>query len=586
MEKLFTVKVQKFGKVPEGKSLLLSVPLVIEPEDSTTVKRGLLYATVEVKATAEFDCNLVIKIITDTLQNEYFNNPEGTPLQCLEKAIVSLRDKILSLLNDPKTLSSLVVEFNTVVSVLWGNVLYVVQYGNGGSFLMREGKIKPISSVSEGSFSVASGVVKDGDFVVLGSKGFCDKYSSDQLLTLSPSSTEDPSVSAVILKFNLSQRPLKEEPLDLRDPNLQKIKVKRGGNVFSKKTGLIVFVILLGLALLVSIIYTSRKSLQSLQVKTVSSALEKGKQNITDASKFIGTDDAKARELLNENAKLLTEAKGKYNSNDLEKLLAENNAKLDEVNKVKRIDDTVYYDVKIDEKEANPVEIVSAGSGALLISDPSRNKLLKFIVDARKLSIIESTMTIKPKFLSATNAGVSFMGDKAFYDYDSGNDKVSNSGINISVPLDTIISASSYLGNVYAVTENKIVKNSSDWAFDGALKDVVSLTIDGNIYVLTKGGELLKFTSGIKDTNFTLKNLDKGFSSPSQVLTNAEFNNLYVLDKGNKRVVVLSNDGVVVKQILPKEGLNMWDDLKAISVSRDEKTLFVLSGSKVYKIDL
>ncbi len=237
MENKFTVKFQRIGSTPHGEVKSFSVPLIIEPPDDISSKRGLLYSTIEVSGPNQIDPNLVIKVVSDTLENEYFNTEEGTPLSSLEKALIGVRDKVLGLLQDPKVMSLQNAEFHAVVSILWGNILYVVQYGNGCSYLIRDGKVKPINTSSEGNFSVASGTVADSDIVVLGSRGFCEKYSQETLLSATGDTTNSPLVSAVILKFYQDKKTEAGGFVDIRDPLAEKIKVTRSfkGNYYSKK---------------------------------------------------------------------------------------------------------------------------------------------------------------------------------------------------------------------------------------------------------------------------------------------------------------------------------------------------------------
>lgn len=536
MEKFFTVRVQKIGVESAGKVNSMSVPLVIEPEESVSPKRGCIYATVEVGCSAEFDGNLILKIITDTLHSEYFHNPEGTPLSCIEKAIVSVKDKVFNLLNTPQTMTSFVVEFNAVIGVLWGNILYVVQYGNGCSYLVRYGKINPINTVSEGSFSVASGTVHDGDFVVLGSKTFCERYDPSKILSLSAKDINDPTISSVILKFSESNKinlPVSEAK-GVIDSG---IKVKRGKNNLIKKFA----PVLIGLIVFGALVYSISSSLKNKSNTKVS---------------------VENKQMLEETAK-----------------------KLDEVNKVTRVVDDIYFDLKIDDLKSD-VDFMSASlSNLIIFSDAQRNTLQKFLIDGKKLSPIETTVSGKQKYLTSTNFGISFLGEKAYFDLDGGNNKLTENKINLLVKVSDITSASFYLGNVYYTSGIKIYKNESEWVTNEKLSSAVSLVIDGSIYVLTKNGEVLKFTSG-KNEDFEVKGLDKPMTNPTQLLTGVDFKNLYILDKGNKRVLVLDKNGVLVKQFIPKLGIEMWGDLKGISVSPDEKQLFVLSGTKLYKLML
>jgi DNA-binding beta-propeller fold protein YncE len=104
------------------------------------------------------------------------------------------------------------------------------------------------------------------------------------------------------------------------------------------------------------------------------------------------------------------------------------------------------------------------------------------------------------------------------------------------------------------------------------------------IYILKSDGSLIKFLKGAQET-FTVSGLDGNFVSPAQVVTDYDFDNIYVADSGNKRVVVLNKQGALVKQYLNND-TEAWSDIKGISVSSDEKTLYVLAGSRVFIVPL
>ncbi|MDP3726716.1 MAG: hypothetical protein Q8Q96_00180, partial [bacterium] len=107
----------------------------------------------------------------------------------------------------------------------------------------------------------------------------------------------------------------------------------------------------------------------------------------------------------------------------------------------------------------------------------------------------------------------------------------------------------------------------------------VNLSIDGSVWVLLNDGTIVKFTKG-KIENFTLSGLDKPLSSPSRIFTNADTDKLYLLDKGNSRIVVTGKDGAYQAQY-------QTDILKnaiELEVSDKDKKIFVLSQEKIWEI--
>lgn len=109
----------------------------------------------------------------------------------------------------------------------------------------------------------------------------------------------------------------------------------------------------------------------------------------------------------------------------------------------------------------------------------------------------------------------------------------------------------------------------------------VSMTIDGSIWILKADGVILKFTQGLLDA-FGVAGLDKPFSSPSIIYTDDDQENLYILDKGNLRVVVLDKSGEYDAQYI-------WSGISGVSdmvVSESEKKILLLSGNKIYEIEI
>ena len=59
----------------------------------------------------------------------------------------------------------------------------------------------------------------------------------------------------------------------------------------------------------------------------------------------------------------------------------------------------------------------------------------------------------------------------------------------------------------------------------------------------------------------------------------------YIADPANKRIVVLDSSGALVNQYKSTED-DTLNDIRDISVSRDEKTLYVLNDTKIFEIPL
>jgi len=147
-----------------------------------------------------------------------------------------------------------------------------------------------------------------------------------------------------------------------------------------------------------------------------------------------------------------------------------------------------------------------------------------------------------------------------------------------------------FSGNFYVLDPKegliKFVPAGDDYAastyFKGdspSLTNAVSLAIDSSIYILFSDGSIQKYTKGTKDS-FTLTGLTKSFSSPKSIYTSAEIENLYVLDANNSRIVSLDKSGTFISEYTSE----ILKNAKAITVSDDGKTAYILSGNKIYKL--
>lgn len=108
-----------------------------------------------------------------------------------------------------------------------------------------------------------------------------------------------------------------------------------------------------------------------------------------------------------------------------------------------------------------------------------------------------------------------------------------------------------------------------------------AIGIDGSIYILFSDGSIQKYTKGSKD-DFEISGIDKAMSSPSRIFTNDDFENIYILDNENSRIVVLDKKG----KFITSYQTGILKTAKDFEVNEKDKKIFVLSSGKVYQIDL
>lgn len=114
-----------------------------------------------------------------------------------------------------------------------------------------------------------------------------------------------------------------------------------------------------------------------------------------------------------------------------------------------------------------------------------------------------------------------------------------------------------------------------------SLSDAVSITIDGDIYVLTNGGQVLKFQSG-EEVPFSVKGLDPTLTEPTEIWTYNDVQNIYILEPTNKRIIVVNKEGQLVKQITAEE----WQGPTGMVINEEAGIAFVLDNNIVYRVNL
>lgn len=101
------------------------------------------------------------------------------------------------------------------------------------------------------------------------------------------------------------------------------------------------------------------------------------------------------------------------------------------------------------------------------------------------------------------------------------------------------------------------------------LNNATGIAVDGNIYVTTSKGALLRFANGkLEDTTFD--SIDPPLSSPRGVWTNEKTANLYILEPSQKRIVQLTKASKTMKVQYVTDQIG-----ETVSFAVDEKTKLI-----------
>lgn len=120
------------------------------------------------------------------------------------------------------------------------------------------------------------------------------------------------------------------------------------------------------------------------------------------------------------------------------------------------------------------------------------------------------------------------------------------------------------------------------WITDGtSVADATGFAIDGSIYVLRSGGEVIKLSGGKKDS-WSVNTVDPVLSSGNALFTDENTTHLYILDSNNQRVLVYGKDGTLTSQFQSSAFANAKD----IAVDESKKVLYVASDNNIYTVTL
>jgi len=368
-----------------------------------------------------------------------------------------------------------------------------------------------------------------------------------------------------------------------------------------KKRTLFTVAILLPFLLIGSILLNINKQQVKKQNTKIEKSLSSSKAKYEEGKSLVDLNPVRAREILEEAKKSLEDLQKDNNKITKEKdniktLLDQIKKSLEDATKIFKVSPQIVFDLTI-VKDKVDIKKLSAFEKKLLLLDPSNNAIYLFDTENKSAEVIAGGEKTKGTTL------ISLYGENAYLvNPQKGIDKVNiktKTSPEETVKKDDswgeIIDINSFAGNIYLLDK----KNKQIWKYIAGeenfsqiknylTEDTVpdfsnaeNMNIDGSVWVLKGNGEIQKFTQG-KIDNFVISGLDKEFNNPVKIFTTDETKNLYILDKGNSRVVVIGKDGVYDSQY----ETNLISKITDFSVNESGKKIFLVEGSKIYSIDL
>ncbi|MFH1012182.1 MAG: hypothetical protein V1760_00320, partial [Candidatus Peregrinibacteria bacterium] len=127
--------------------------------------------------------------------------------------------------------------------------------------------------------------------------------------------------------------------------------------------------------------------------------------------------------------------------------------------------------------------------------------------------------------------------------------------------------------------------NATEYNTDATLQNAIGIAIDGNVYVLQKGGEIIKlFKSKVQP--FTIEDIATDLSEVTKIYTSIELDNLYLLDPANKQVIIIEKDRGGVARYVGQVVFEELPNVNDLYVDKGEANLYLLTDQKIYRVGL
>lgn len=373
-------------------------------------------------------------------------------------------------------------------------------------------------------------------------------------------------------------------------------------------------ILYLSLIALITLISLIAFQLRSRSLETRSQVVNKLTKQVTDglnaAQKLTGLNDSLATQtLLQTKTDFESQATATFGSNwstakipESGKLLALESSLNSQISltshtyPVPSLD--IFYDFSLLKSGAN-ITSAELHNDQILALDQNNGAVYSLSPANKAATIVTGSDSLKSaQFLD-------FSGSKGFFFSPSGISQVTltspTSPTSLIKPSDKwgkISSLKTFGGNLYLLDP----QNNQIWKYQGTdlgfaditnylktglsldISNVISMAIDGYIYILSKTGSIVRIAGGSPD-NFQLTNLDLPLKNPSLLYASDETQNIYILDSGNNRLVVFDKKGAYQSQYLLPATSNQ-QLATSLLVSESQKKVFLLSKNLVYAFSL
>jgi len=553
--------------------------------------------------------------ILGRLHEEYYGDLTGSAFEKLGEAVNKVGQENEGL--------------EIVAAALSGRILYVATYGLGKVVLKRGDKLGIVLQ-GEGQMQKGSGILEEGDWVLLGSDHLFQAVGIGVLKVALESNSPEEAVenlapivlghnnmadAAAILALVKKELPVvgsvsrlveKEEEIKVEDKRanlleriFSKIKLPQRKSFFVRRTNLekrkkVLFIVALTLLVLLAVAlgFGLKQRAADKRQNKVKSLISLAEEKFNQSKEVYSANPGEGKTFLAEAEKLIGEGLVlEKNSQELT-LLKEQIEKFSSSLGVETAlqEAPVFMDLSLITDGASGVSL-SLLDKDLAILDANKEKV--YLLDTEKKSnVVYELKQSGGKLMTAFAGKIVVFTEKGIAEVDTKNKSVSIK-INKDEEWKEVVGLASFNGNLYLLD-----KGASDiWRylasgegygtrkswFVGSPPDfsgAISMTIDGAVWVLEKD-KISKFNLS-QPESFSLTKMPESFDNPTKIYTSIDDQNLYVLDKGRGKIYEITKSGEF-RAAYSWEGIKEASDLVAVE---SVKKIFLLSGTKIYEIGM
>lgn len=530
----------------------------------------------------------------------------------------SLSERLLTVFTSIKNLlpeaEKLEVILATVDEDESGTVLYLMESGESlTATLLREGNQTDLGKVSQGE--VVSGILQEGDRIIMSTKSLIDflgkdfsklaavplESFEDEVLAHLPEAEVYPMAAIAVEKERVITEDAEAAPLSSKlTSDSRRISVKEAvqslGRILPRsKKGLALIAIPLLVLGLLGFFLTYQKQQSDIKVRLLQSNLDQVSQFLSQAKLLKDTEPQQAIAKLIEADNILSQVLKSQPQHtlavDLQKQIKDTQPEIFKIYEV--ADLSLWLELSLIKPELTS-DHLSLSLGKILFLDENKKVAVTVSLENKSPQTLAGEEKLGEALLASLNGDLVWI-----YSKDKGMVRISGEEVKSMIKSDTewgsVLDIVGFANNLYVLDSGKnqiwkylpIVSGYAEKReyFKSEVKTDLSsalkMHIDSSIWILKRGGELLKFTQGSPDF-FAFSGLDKPVSDPKSFFVSDKTENLYLLDSGNSRLLVLDKKGVYKAQYTSDK----FKDFIDLVVDETGKKVYLLDGNKIFSLDL